>query len=230
MKKLLIEYSNIIAYAVTGLVFGFGFFLLFLNFYHYRDVNEAYVKQDTEMKIGQELKNKLSLVTENTSGFDMNTYRGSEDPYSLSSVKSRLDICTKKINTEEFDTLISKKNIDMKDIYDMQQFYQVQISNECLVKQLYEISLTENNKLNITSLPTVAPFFENQINQLINSTDYVQKVIKNNSSYYFNSEISKVDIYNPVKDSYYSILNNYVSSINFIYDLSVWYKNVVGGV
>ena len=230
MKKLLIEYSNIIAYAMTGLIFGFSFFLLFLNFYHYRDVNEVYIKQDQDLKVGQELKDQLSRVLENTKGFDINTYQGLEDPYSLSSVKSRLNICVKKIDTEEFDKILSKAEVNMKDIYEKQQYFQVQIANECLVKQLYEISLTENNQLKLSSLNKLSPFLEDHIDQLIKSTDYVQKVMKNNSSYSFSSETSKIDLYNQTKDSYYAILNHYISSINFIYDLSVWYKNIVEGV
>lgn len=228
MKKILIEYSNIIAYTITGLVFGFSFFLLFLNFYHYRDVNMAYQKQDSDRNVEEDLKTKLNQVKINTSGFDINTYKGNEDPTSLASVKSRLDICVKKIDTQEFQNILSKNSINIKDIYEMQQFYQVQISNECLVKQLYEISLP--NKLNLSSLKTMAPFLENNINQLLKSTDYVQKVIKNNSSYAFSSETSKIDLYDQTKDSYYTILNSYVSAIDVIYDLSTWYKEVSGGV
>ena len=39
MKKILFEYINIFAYVIVGLAFGFSFFLLFLNFYHYKEVN-----------------------------------------------------------------------------------------------------------------------------------------------------------------------------------------------
>lgn len=228
MKKILIEYSNVIAYTITGLVFGFSFFLLFLNFYHYRDVNMTYQKQDSDRNVEEDLKIKLNQVKINISGFDINTYKGNEDPTSLASVKSRLDICVKKIDTQEFQNILSKNSINIKDIYEMQQFYQVQISNECLVKQLYEISLPD--KLNLSSLKTMAPFLENNINQLLKSTDYVQKVIKNNSSYAFSSETSKIDLYDQTKDSYYTILNSYVSAIDVMYDLSTWYKEVSGGV
>ena len=34
MKKILLEYANIIGYTITGLVFGLGFFLLFINAWH----------------------------------------------------------------------------------------------------------------------------------------------------------------------------------------------------
>ena len=33
MKKFLLEYANLIAYTITGLIFGLSFFLIFINFY-----------------------------------------------------------------------------------------------------------------------------------------------------------------------------------------------------
>lgn len=229
MKKLIKEYFNIIAYTITGMIFGFSIFLLTLNLYHYKDISEKYQKQDSDKKAEENLKIKLKQINENISVFDINTYKGNEDVYSLANIKSRLEICVRKINSENLDLIISKKTLNIKDVYEMQQFYQSQISDECLVKQLYELSL-KNDKLKISSLKTISPFLENSINQLIKSTDYIQKVIKNNSSYYFSSEISKNELYNQTKDSYYSILNNYVSSVNFIYDISDWYSTVVRGV
>lgn len=230
MKKLLLEYFNIIAYTITGLIFGFSFFLLFINFYHYRDVNTIYIKQDSDKKAEQELNKKIEAIKTNTSSFDINSYKGKEDSYSLASVKSRLTLCVQSIDTETFKNILSKEKLTIKDVYDMQQFYQSQIANECLIKQLYELTLTDNPKVNITTLKPITSFLEDNINQLTKSTDYVQKVIKNNSSYMFNSEIAKTDLYEQTKDSYYTLLNNYILSIDFIYDVSEWYKNTVGGV
>lgn len=228
MKKLFIEYFNIIGFAITGIIFGFSFFLIFINFYHYKDVNSTYIKQDSDNKINQEMKNKLEKINQNISSFDPNTYQGTNDVYSLASIKSRLQMCVTKINTEEFDSILNKKEINIKDIYDMQQFYQIIISNECLVKQLYEITnTTENSKIKINSLNDIAPFLEDNIEELIKSTDYLQKVIKNNSSYSFSSNSSKMDLYDQTKDSYYALLNQYSSSIDYIYDISVWYKGVI---
>ena len=184
MKKLLIEYCNIIAYSITGIVFGFSFFLLFINFSHYKDVNTTYKKQDSDFKINQILKTKLEKINDNANSFNPNVYKGSENIYSLSSIKSRLSICVSKINNDELTKILDKKVIDIKDVYDMQQFYQINIANECLVKQLYEVS-TLSDKFQISGLSNVSPFMEDNINNLIKSSDYLQRVIKNNSSYYF---------------------------------------------
>ena len=228
MKKLFIEYFNIIGFAITGIIFGFAFFLIFINFYHYKDVNSKYIKQDSDYKVNNEMKDKIKKINQNISFFDPNTYRGTEDVYSLASVKSRLQMCVTKINSEEFYNILDKKEITIKDVYDMQQFYQISISNECLVKQLYEVAnTTENSKVKISSLNEISPFLEDNIEDLIKSTDYLQKVIKNNSSYSFTSNSSKIDLYDQTKDSYYALLNQYSSAIDYIYDISVWYKGVV---
>ena len=226
MKKLMIEYINIIAYTITGLVFGLCFFILFLNFYHYREINEKYVKLDNDNKTLKEINNKLFEIRKNAKMFDYNSYVGGEDPDSLASIKSRLEICVSNIDTDNFNMLMTKKKISIKDVYDMQQFYQINIANECLVKQLYEIATMDNSKIQINNLKTVAPFMEDNINNLIKSTDYLQKVIKNNSSYYFSSNSNKIDLYDQTKDSYYALLNNYTEAIDFIYDVSLWYSEV----
>lgn len=223
MKNILAEYINIIAYTVTGIVFGFAFFLLFLNLYHYEDVNETYKKQASDYKINSELKEKLNTASLNINSVQLNNTIN--DYKMLSNIELKLNTCLEKINTNKFDKLLSKNFISISDVYEMQQFYKIDISNECLVKQLYGLTFENNQNEYIDTLP----FIEDNIEKLKDSTDYVEKVIKNNSSYSFTSSSTKMDIYNQVRDSYYSIVNDYVDVIDFIYDLSVWYKNISGG-
>ena len=222
MKKILVEYSNIISYTVIGIVFGFTFFLLFLNLYHYEDVNDVYKKQDSDYQINKELKEKLNSISLNINSVQLNNT--SSNYANFSSIGLKLNTFVERINTNKFDELLSKKSISISDVYEMQQFYKIDISNECLVKQLYGMTLIENNQY-----ADALSFIEDNIEKLKDSTDYVEKVIKNNSSYSFTSSSTKDDIYNQVRDSYYSIINDYVDAIDFIYDVSVWYKNIAGG-
>lgn len=225
MKNIIIEYFNLIGYSITGIIFGFSFFMLFINFYHYKDVSNVYIKQDSDFKLNQEIKNKIVKINENIDSFDINKYNGQENIYSLASIKSRIGVCVSKINTPEFNNILDKKEINIKDVYDMQQFYQINISNECLVKQLYELTSVDS-KIQISNLDKITPFMQDNIESLIKSTDYLQKVIKNNSSYSFTSESSKIDLYDSNKDSYYDLLNKYNTAIDFIYDVSLWFKEV----
>lgn len=226
MKKIILEYLNMIGYTILGITFGLCFFLIFINFYHYKEVNSSYIKQESDFQAEKELKDKLSLVAENAK-IDVNTYRGAEDVYSISSISSRLTSCVERINSEDFDKIINDKEISMKDLYTMQQFYQTSISNECLIKQIYELSEPTNTRIQISSLPLIRPFMENHTNILMKNTDYIQKILKSNSSYSFTSNSSKNDIYDEVKDSYYELLNNYKMAVDYIYDISVWFKGVI---
>lgn len=230
MKKLLLEYLRIIAYTVTGLIFGLAFFLLFLNFYHYKELNTTYTKSDTDLIASTNIKNDMAIVTTNISTFDMNTYVGKDDLYSLASVKSRLELCVKNINNEEALALIDKKTVNIQDVYRLQQLYQTNVANECLVKQLYDLTPTDGTStIKINSLNNMAPFFKDDIDELLVATTYIQSSIKNNSSYTFSSDSAKLNILDPTKDSYFQIVSAYQKASTFVKDVSNWFKKVAGG-
>ena len=62
MKRVLLEYINIFAYAIIGLVFGFSFFLLFINFYHYKEINETVNVSEEMLDNKQKTEEKIYLL------------------------------------------------------------------------------------------------------------------------------------------------------------------------
>ena len=229
MKKILFEYSKIIAYTVTGFIFGLAAFLFILNAYHFKEVNHTYQKTDSDYNTSDSLKEKISLTKVNLKKYNANNYKGKEDILSLNSIYSRLNICMDRIDNKEFNKLLSKKNISINDVYSLEQFYKNNISNECLVKEIYDFSNSENDSIKISTLDNIKPFINDNIDYLIKSNDYIEKNIKNNSSYYFSSRASQINLYDSTRDSYYTVINNYKDAINFIYDISIWFRNTVGG-
>lgn len=220
--KIIKEFSYVFAFSITGLIFGFSFFLLFSNIYSYKEVNSSYEVQDTEFTTYKEMKQKLNSIREIANSFDSNNYKGQEDLFSMVQVQSKLNTCVDKIDTSFFDKLLTKNKIYIKDNYEMQQYYQSVISDECLVKQLYDLTTNKNLKLN--GLDDSSLFLQNEIDNLIKSTDYIQKEIKSNSSYYFPSTNIKETLYDKTRDSYYSLLDDYKNSIDFVYDIALWYQ------
>ena len=220
--KIIKEFSYVFAFSITGLIFGFSFFLLFSNIYSYKEVNSSYEVQDTEFTTYKEMKQKLNSIREIANSFDSNNYRGQEDLFSMVQVQSKLNTCVDKIDTSSFDKLLTKKKIYIKDNYEIQQYYQSVISDECLVKQLYD--LTTNKNLKLSGLDDSSLFLQNEIDNLIKSTDYIQNEIKSNSSYYFPSTNIKETLYDKTRDSYYSLLDDYKNSIDFVYDIALWYQ------
>lgn len=220
--KIIKEFSYVFAFSITGLIFGFSFFLLFSNIYSYKEVNSSYEVQDTEFTTYKEMKQKLNSIREIANSFDSNNYKGQEDLFSMVQVQSKLNTCVDKIDTSSFDKLLTKNKIYIKDNYEMQQYYQSVISDECLVKQLYDLTTNKNLKLN--GLDDSSLFLQNEIDNLIKSTDYIQKEIKSNSSYYFPSTNIKETLYDKTRDYYYSLLDDYKNSIDFVYDIALWYQ------
>ena len=220
--KIIKEFSYVFTFSITGLIFGFSFFLLFSNIYSYKEVNSSYEVQDTEFTTYKEMKQKLNSIREIANSFDSNNYKGQEDLFSMVQVQSKLNTCVDKIDTSSFDKLLTKNKIYIKDNYEMQQYYQSVISDECLVKQLYD--LTTNKNLKLSGLDDSSLFLQNEIDNLIKSTDYIQKEIKSNSSYYFPSTNIKETLYDKTRDSYYSLLDDYKNSIDFVYDIALWYQ------
>lgn len=220
--KIIKEFSYVFAFSITGLIFGFSFFLLFSNIYSYKEVNSSYEVQDTEFTTYKEMKQKLNSIRGIANSFDSNNYNGQEDLFSMVQVQSKLNACVDKIDTSSFDKLLTKNKIYIKDNYEMQQYYQSVISDECLVKQLYDLTTNKNLKLN--GLDDSSLFLQNEIDNLIKSTDYIQKEIKSNSSYYFPSTNIKETLYDKTRYSYYSLLDDYKNSIDFVYDIALWYQ------
>ncbi len=225
MKNIVIEYFNILSYTITGLVFGLASFILLINVFHYNSVNEIYVKQDSDYEINDKLKEKLTVINSNIQKIPS---RANPNFIDYSNIQTKLNICVQKINTKELNNIFNKDKITMSDVYDIQQFYKINISNECLIKELNTLITDDNSSLNnIASFKTIKPFIEDNINSLKDSSDYIEKVIKSNSDYSFSSNVVKVSIFNGVQDSYYELIKEYNNAINFIYDLSKWYNSEV---
>lgn len=230
MKNLILEYIKIVAYTVSGLIFGLAFFLLFVNFYHYKEVNNSYVKRDSDFEVIGEINDTIFSINKNISSFEMNSYNGREDIYSMASVKSRLQLCTKQLNNSEILDILSKGEIDISDVYKFQQLFQNYVVNECLVKQLYDLTITDGEQSAIiTSLAEFSPFFKDSIEQFLDSTSYIQNFIKNNSSYSFSSNSTKLNVFDSTKDSYYYVVGNYRKALDFVLDVSSWYDKVSRG-
>ncbi len=229
MKKILLEYINVFAYAVVGIVFGFSFFLLFINFYHYKEINETInVKEEME-NYKQKTEEKLTKIKDNISLYQQNTYNGRNNIYDMNSIQIKLNSCVKSFESEEYKNLTDKENIEIKDVYKLGKFYQNTILNDCVVLQLSSLA-DESSSYSITSLSTIRPFLKTNINQLLSNNGYITSSLENADNYYFTNDISKSSIFFLAKDSYSAINKNYQNTLDFLVEISEWYKSeVVGG-
>ncbi len=232
MKRILGEYSQILGYTFTGLVFGLSFFILFINFYHYKEVSITVQATDYTREIYSKIQNNLAQVKSNASLYDVNSYAGSENKYELLSIQSRLNLCMNSFEDEKIKEFFDKKTIGISDVYKLESLYQQKVINGCIVKQIYDLTSIEGDAAKFTSnsVRTIAPFIKLESNALIKRTGFISSNIKNNSSYYFGNRDARNNIFDLTKDSYYEVLNSYEEASSFLVEISNWYVKVIGGL
>lgn len=229
MKKMLLEYINIFAYALTGLVFGFSFFLLFLNFYHYKELSTKIDVSSEVVANDQKAKEKLEKIKTNINSYQQNSYQGRNNIYDMNSIQIKLNNCVKVFESDEYKELASKQTVELRDVYKLGKFYQNNILNDCVVMQLNTF-IDENNSFNIESLKNIRPFIKTTINEQLSSNGYITSSLENADNYYFTNDISRSSIFFLAKDSYNSINTNYQNTLDLLVELSDWYHNeVIGG-
>jgi len=230
MKKLLVEYSRIIGTTFTGLVFGLSCFLLFINLYHYKEVNTMYTRTENDKIIVEDIYTKVEQVRTNIANFKANEYKGNERTAELLTLQAGLKICTSTFDNEELKTLLNKETIGIVDVYQLNQLFTNEILNTCVVKQTYNLTVAgEEAKYHFQSLDTLRPFIKLSADNLLKSTNYVNRIMDNNSSYYMSSDDAKAKL-EFTRDNYSEVLRAYNNSADYILYLSEWFVSMSGGV
>ena len=229
MKKLLLEYSRLIGYTFTGLIFGLAFFLIFLNYNHAKDIGEIADVSANLATTRESVQQKINTIKENAAVYDPNTYRGSYISYDLSNIQIRLNACASSFESEESQAYLQKTEYSLKEVYDFASFYQNKILNDCVVMQLNYFGSSDSEVMNIPSLATIRPFVRLNISKLMNNPAYIMSNIENADNYQFSNNDNKNTIFGLTKDSYYAILENYNASLDLAVEISEWYKNIVIG-
>ena len=231
MKKLLTEYSKIIGLTFTGLVFGLSFFLLILNFYHVKEVSQVHVKTESDKIVIQEIMMKLEQAQINISNFNANLYIGNDDVTELLTLQAGLQICIDQFYADELRDLFAKEEMTINDVYHLQRFFQNNILSDCIVRQTYDLTVTgPNARYSIESLSMIAPFIRLNADSLLRSTNYIRRVIENNSNYAFSSSYSKDNFLEMTRDSYNEVMNAYNDAADYILYLSIWFNEITRGV
>ena len=228
MKKVLLEYVNMFAYTITGLIFGLSFFLLFLNFYHMDELSYTVdVTSYNETNL-QKVQSKVDTIKNNINVYDQNSYSGSLNIYGLNSVQMKLQQCIDVIESDEMMKFFKNDKIAVKDTYDFLTSYRSKILNNCLVLQIKSMF----NSDTISTLPNydiIKPYVDLNVDTLLSSTDYVQNNIENADHYYFSTESNKINFFNLVEDSYTYTMEDYQETLDLLVNISNWYRNVVIG-
>ena len=218
------DYSVLIGYSITCLVFGLAFFLLFINLYHYDNLKTVYVRDDIVSKRISDSSLKLEQTKKNIST-NFGSYRGGANKVALLNLYSKIYSCINKFDDENFQKLLNKDTVDVVDVYDLLVLYKNNILNDCIIVQIYDM----NSLLELPLINDRIEFIKLNANALVNDLDYIKKNLENNSSYFMSSSIMKSTVFDYTRDSYIEFVNSYQESVNLVYQLSVLYKESIEG-
>lgn len=228
MKKVLLEYANVFAYTITGLVFGLSFFLLFINFYHMQELAETVDVSSYNDTNKVSVESKIETIRNNISVYNQSTYTGSLNIYGLNTVQLKLQDCLEILESEDMMKYFELDEIGIKDSYNFTLDFKNKILNDCLVMQVKSMFNTDTVAM-LPDFNTIKPYVELNLDTLLDSTNYVQSNIENSDHYYFSTETNKANFFNLVDDSYSDVMNSYQNSLDLLVEISNWYRNVVLG-
>ena len=228
MKKVLLEYANVFAYTITGLIFGLSFFLLFINFYHMQELAETVDVSSYNDTNKVSVESKIETIRNNISVYNQSTYTGSLNIYGLNTVQLKLQDCLEILESDDMMKYFELDEIGIKDSYNFTLDFKNKILNDCLVMQIKSIFNTDTVAM-LPNFNIIKPYVELNLDTLLDSTNYVQSNIENSDHYYFSTETNKANFFNLVDDSYSDIMNSYQSSLDLLVEVSNWYRNVVLG-
>ena len=228
MKKVLLEYANVFAYTITGLIFGLAFFLLFINFYHMQELAETVDVSAYNDTNKASVEEKIETIRNNINVYNQSTYNGYLNIYGLNTVQLKLQDCLEIIESEDMMKYFELDEIGINDSYNFTVDFKNKILNDCLVMQVKSLFNTDT----VATLPnfdTIKPYVELDLEALLDSTNYVQSNIENSDHYYFSTETNKANFFNLVDDSYSDIMNSYQNSLDVLVEVSNWYRDIVIG-
>lgn len=228
MKKILLEYANMIAYTITGFVFGLAFFLLFINFYHMQEINTSVDIANYNTSNKQEIVNKINTIKANISVYDRDNYSGNLNIYALNAVQANLQKSVEILESQEMMKYFDYSNIHLKDAYNFSIDFRNNVLNDCLVMQIKSLVNTDT----VNTLPNftvIKPYLEFDIDSLTDSSTYIQSNLENADHYYFSTDTNKTNFFDLTKDSYTNIVAKYQSTLDLLVEFSNWYRSIVVG-
>ncbi len=228
MKKILLEYASMFAYTITGLIFGLSFFLLFLNFYHMDELADTVDVSTYNDTSKVSVENKLNMIRNNINVYDQNSYTGSINIYGLNNAKLRMEACLEILESDEMMRYFDLDTIGIQDAYNFTRDFRNIVLNDCVAMQINSMFSTDT----VSTLPNfnvIEPYVKLSINNLLNSTNYVQNNLENSDHYYFSTNVNKINFFDIVEDSYVDTMNNYQYTLDLIVEISNWYKDIVIG-
>lgn len=210
MKKFLNDYLNIIIYTILGFTFIIAGFYLMINYYHSQEIKTPIYISDNEIKYTSYRNTIQELDT------SLSKYKNTDDEIRRD-IYNKVNTCSTILKSEgTLYTLQTNQTLSSYDVYKLGEIFQSTILNVC-----YATHLSYLNEDNIpNTYKNLGSLIQNNVNILSNQTTFALDEIKNNSSYYFNTNISSATVRNNLLSDYNLIASSYNEFAKMVLTLS----------
>lgn len=223
MKKSIFIYIKSLAYLLIGLTFSFASFYLISNIYHYDELKKEYkIDIKTDLRIIK-YNNELSHYKTALNNINLNNYQGTISKTKMVSIQENLKSCLNIMNTSSYEDIQDNKVLTLTDIYNLREDYENKILSDCVVSNLYWISIANKSVLNSDYLISNQKLMTNYIELLRNETTYLEKDLLNTISYSYNTNYADQKYKNFIKDGFDEVISSYDNSMKLFKFISDWY-------
>ena len=209
MKK----YIHFIGKILLLSIFCFSLYYLVINVFHEKSMNkEIYVSEnDTYYK---KFYNNVNAIKNNIDNYSYNKKIHKIDYNTMNNFYNKIDYCYTILNND-IELLQENKFLKYYDVYSLNEYFVNNFVNKCFTLNLSWINNISNSYLK--EQYTNAKF---SIDIITNNSLYLKNELKDNSSYYYNTNYFNEKIRNNLESSYQLILHNYSDFSNIILNLS----------
>ena len=212
MKIFIKEYLKIIASAATGIVFLFASFYLVINYYHSQELkSDIYIGENDTKLVNY--KNTLDEI--NTNLIKYQNKKQSNEEYN--EMYNRLMTCHNVMNQQDLYAKIETNRFySPHDVYKLGANFQTQVLNICWALHLSTIK----DETKFKSFKNEAPFVASQVNIITRRVSDSIDELLNNSSYFYNTNITSKIVRNYLESDYLMITDSYQDFANIVLYLS----------
>ena len=199
MKTLLNEYINIVMYTICGVLLVLSSYNILINYNHAVYLNQKVVVSDND--------NNYRVYKENVLKIESKLSKIKKGSNEYNALQNTLNLMKK----DGAYYLLPGSKLGYYELYNLNNYFIDTIINNGWVsslKQVNSFNTTINNSL---------------INVLINSSDYINKELLNNSNYHY--DVKNNEIRKTIDEEYNAIISNYRNFSNLVIEL----YNDVGG-
>ena len=217
MKEFLKEYTKIIVSILCTVLFSLGFYNIFINLLHQNHISQNIVVSNLDNNYNAFQENVLKISN------NLNNYVYKDDSYydirTMEKLRGNLKICFDFLNDDEgLSGIKLNDHIKPFDLYQINSYFVNEIINRCWISSLGFINLEENDYEGY--FDDVFPQYDRSVKLLTNNSNYVKDELLNNSSYHYNTLVTKNTVRNDFLSQYNMVINNYKVFSDIIVEIS----------